>query len=189
MLDDAVVQEHCVVGVVLVRKLGYGFHCGGEAYVDFGLAFLTAFGGDENYAVGAFHTIDCGGRCVLECGDGLDGADVDGAHGAFDTIDEHQGRAVVPGGSAADGDLGFFVAGHTAALGRHDAGHVTGKGVADVMDTGSAFEHGTGCLGDGAHYGCFFLMAVAYNHDFLKSIAVGLEGNVDFATSVDFDFL
>ena len=66
VLNHAVVQHEGVIRVVFVGKTGDGLHGGGEAYVDLGLAFGTALGGDEDDAVGALHTVHGGGRCVLE---------------------------------------------------------------------------------------------------------------------------
>ncbi len=48
-----------------------------DAYGNLGASFATALGGDEDNAVGAFHTVDCGGGCVLEYGYRLYGTDVD----------------------------------------------------------------------------------------------------------------
>ena len=94
--DDVILIKEGVVGVVLLRQLRDDLHRGVHLCVHVGLALLATLGGDEDDAVGTFHTIDSGGGGILQHGDALHGGDVDGVHRTLNAIDEHQRVAVVP---------------------------------------------------------------------------------------------
>ena len=133
---------HIGIGVGQLRDLGEP----GDTFIvvesEFRLTHLTGLGRDDNDAVSTAHTVDGGGRRVLEDRETLDIFGVDIVEAAFYTVDQHQrtGMLVREGGDTADPDVGLVVAGFAGTLhGDHaretsrDDGGQTGRRHLDLI--------------------------------------------------------
>ena len=69
-----------------------------------------------------------------------------------------------------------------------DTGEVTREGGTHTTDTCCTFKHFTRGLGDSTHHRGFFLLAVAYHHDFLK-LGILSERNIELTLLANLDFL
>ena len=114
---------HVGIGIGQLRNLGEPGHAFVVVESEFRLTHLTGLGRNDNDAVSTAHTVDGGGRCILEDRETLDIFGVDVVEAALDTIDQHQrtGMLVREGGDTADPDVGLVMAGFAGALHRDHA--------------------------------------------------------------------
>ena len=177
-------QLHALVGVqvgVLARSHA-PLPVGREA--DGRLLVLTALGGHQDDAVSTAHTIDGGGRGVLQHGDIFNVVGGYLREGTLDAIDHHQ-RLVVAGKRGASTDEQLHVVGTRGArcLRRHQTGHLTGQCLRHVAR--GRLQQLLGIhLADGANHTLFLLMAVAHDHHFLDHLAVFEQRHVHGLLSV-----
>ena len=153
-----------------------------HSYFYLGLAFLSAFGGDENHAVGTLHTIDGRGRRVFQYRDALHRGYVDTAHGAFDAVDEHEWVATVPAAHTADDDFRVFLARHTGGRHGDHARQIARQSRTDVAHTAGSLERLARGLGDGAHYTGLLLLTVAHDHSFFEHLGIALHRDVEISS-------
>ena len=133
---------HIGIGVGKLRAFGQGDKAFVVVQVELRLAHLSRFGLDDDYAVGAAHTVNgCGGG-VFQHGERFDVFGVDVAETTFHTVYQHQrlGVLVGEGGDTANPDVGVVVSRLARALhGYHtcqtacDGGGEVGGGHLDVV--------------------------------------------------------
>ena len=121
VLDGLVAEHITVVGIVLAREFRHSLQGSVEANVNPGLAFHTTLGGNQDNTVSTLHTIDGGGRGVLQDRDGSDRCHIHRLDLTLHTIHEDQRLGVcVPGSSTTDIDSRILF---TRLTGRGDGGN------------------------------------------------------------------
>ena len=131
-----VVPADVVLGVEEFGKRGVRGEGHRTVVGDLRGAFRTAFGRDENDAVGAADAVDrrCGG--VLENRDGGDVVRIDRVDHAFHAVHQTERARIVERGGAADQDRGLVAAGLARTLDTRDTGQFAGHHVRHVGHRG-----------------------------------------------------
>ena len=136
-------------------------------HVELRRAFRTAFGRDQDHAVGAAHAVYRRRRSVLQHGELRDILRIDLRVVAFDAVHQHQrSRVAAHRGDAAHIDFGVVAARTARRHGKRHAGHFAGQRRTQV-GASHLLEVFGGGRGDGSHHALFFLYAVTYDHDLL----------------------
>ena len=114
---------HIGIGVGQLRDLGEPGHAFVVVEREFRLTHLTGLGRDDNNTVSTTHTVDGGGRCILEDRETFDILGVDVVEAALYTVDQHQrtGMLVRESRDTANPDVGLVVAGFAGTLHRDNA--------------------------------------------------------------------
>ena len=126
-------------------------------------ALLAAFGGDEDHAVAAPHAEHGRRRSVFQHRDVLDFAQIDVVHAAFDAVDEHQRRSVVPGRNRADEDLRIVLSRFSGVVERDEARHQTGQGARNVRHAAGLHQFVALHLRNGSGDALLGLFAVSHD--------------------------
>ena len=157
--------------------------------VELRFAHLSRLGLDDNYTVGATHTVNGRGRGVFQYGERFDVFGVDVAEATFHTVYQYQrfGVLVGEGGDTANPDVGIVVSRLTRALhGYHtcqtacDGGGEVGGGHLDVIHL-----HGRLCT----YHGHFTLVSIGHYHYFVQCRYVFGKNHVNQGFLVHGDFL
>ena len=135
-----------------------------ERKVHLRLALLTAFGRDDDDAVGTLGAEHGRRRSVFQDRDVGHLVGVDGREIALHAVHQHQRVGVAEARHAADQDFGVVLTRLSRGLERRDARELAREGVGDVrharIHEGVALD-----LRDGAHDALLALHAVAHDHD------------------------
>ena len=151
-------------------------------------ATVAALGRDEDDAVGAAHTVDCGGGRVFEDGNRLDVVGIDVGHRTLHTVHQYQRRRIVEGAGSTDEQGRRVSTGYTRRLHCCDTGKAAGKHSAYVSVRGFQQVFAAD-LRNRAHYEFLFLSSITDYEDFLKDIGVFFKDHVDLCAIPYSDFL
>ena len=70
MLDSLVTGNECIIRIIFIRKLRRNLHHGIGSNTNLSLAFRTTLGGNQDDTIRTLHTINGGGRSILQYRDG-----------------------------------------------------------------------------------------------------------------------
>ena len=149
-----------------------------------GAGHIAAPGGDENYSVCTFHSIDRSGSRILENGNVGDFGRVEIREVPFHSVHEYQRRAVAGGADASDIDLGVILSRESAGLAGHKARELASQHIGDIVRRRGR----QGFIVDGGYGACnaaLLLHSVTYDHHFLQKGRIVFECHIEDLACAD----
>ena len=149
-----------------------------------GAGHIAAPGGDENYSVCTFHSIDRSGSRILENGNVGDFGRVEIREVPFHSVHEYQRRTVAGGADASDIDLGVILSRESAGLAGHKARELASQHIGDIVRRRGR----QGFIVDGGYGACnaaLLLHSVTYDHHFLQKGRIVFECHIEDLACAD----